>query len=125
MDLSRCASPHQDEDAIKMSYNDNNDSDNVVDLNEFRLKQEKKEKQELIDKAKSAEEEAFKELSYLEDLLEQVVTDMSDRFMEEDQSVYRRDFSFSEAGYNEDGYYERSWQYDPWSDSLEEDDEDF
>ena len=108
-----------------MSYNDNDNSDNVVDLNEFRLKQEKKEKQELIDKAKSAEEEAFKELSYLEDLLEQVVTDMSDRFMEEDQSVYRRDFSFSEDGYNEDGYYERSWQYDPWSDSLEEDDEDF
>ena len=125
-----------------MDRTNDNDSDNVVDLSAFRRQREEEEQAKAQDLADAQEEAAIQELEYLEELMERVVTEMADVYFRDnpdqsEQGYYPldsgNDFYFHEAGYNEDGYYERSWQYDPWTEATkdlidkenEENDEDF
>tara|TARA_B100000131_G_scaffold318719_1_gene363147 strand:- start:1155 stop:1505 length:351 start_codon:yes stop_codon:yes gene_type:complete len=110
----------------------------LVDLDAFRKQREEEEKikQEAEAAAKEAEEEA--EVEYMQNLLHSIMANLSDLYT---GSTYYTNFNnpydnhlsyssddymfntyYHEAGYDDDGYYERSWEADP-RDFLDNDDE--
>jgi hypothetical protein len=101
----------------------------VVDLDAFRKQREEKERAEARaeEEAKAAEEQA--EIDYMQDVISRIlfslggVTTGSMMSYPDSMTGYRYDdyprdsFTFNtyyhEAGYNDDGYYEKSWEWDP------------
>ena len=93
-------------------------NDNVVDLAAFRKQKEEEEAEKLrLEK----EQEELEDIEYMKNLGDPTKTGtlfyvpMSD---EEFNSYYT-----FESGYNEDGYYESTWEWDGFAD--QEDEEDF
>ena len=108
----------------------------IVDLDAFRKQREEEEKAKAEAEAetKAAEDEA--EVNYLQDLLHRIMVNLSEVFTgSTDQYTpvgdhYYDSYSsddyvlntyYHEAGYDDDGYYERTWEFDPYEKDDEED----
>ena len=102
----------------------------IVDLGAFRKQKEEEEKAKAEEEARIKAEEEQAEIDYLTGLVHNIMTGLGDLLSgsDYDDSVFRpyypEDYSatdvevstyFHEAGYDDDGYYEKSWHFDPWS----------
>lgn len=105
--------------------------DNVVDLNAYREQKEKEERERL-------EQEERDEYEYLSSLVHSFMTNLGDLvssggidYTQEYNPYSSDDFQlttyYHEAGYDENGYYEKNWELDPWDfanyETIEDDDE--
>jgi len=106
----------------------------IVDLDAFRKQREEEEEAKAIAEAeaKAAEEQA--EIDYMQDVLSRIMITLSEHltgsmitYSDYDGSDSYDGFStyyVHEAGYDDDGYYEKSWDFDPLTgDMFERDDE--
>ncbi len=100
--------------------------DNVVDLAAFRKQKEKEEAEKLrLEK----EKEELEDIEYMRYLLGNIMENLGDPtktgtlfYVPMSDEEYNSYYTF-ESGYNEDGYYESTWEWDGFADR--EDDEDF
>ena len=105
--------------------------DNIVDLNAYREQKEKEERERL-------EQEERDEYEYLSSLVHSFMTNLGDLVSSggidytQDYNPYSSDdfqltTYYHEAGYDENGYYEKNWELDPWDfanyETIEDDDE--
>lgn len=116
----------------------------LVDLDVFRKQREEEERAEREAEAKAKADEEQAEIDRMQDLLHRIMTNLSEVFTGSaiQYSTYEQypteswssdDYMFNtyyhEAGYDDDGYYERSWEVDPFEEYIikesKEDDEDF
>ena len=110
----------------------------IVDLDAFRKQREEEEeaKVKAEAEAKAAEEQA--EIDYMQDMLSRIMISLTEHITGSTISYtdYDKDhdpygglstYYVHEAGYDDDGYYEKSWNFDPITGDLfeEEDEEDF
>jgi hypothetical protein len=115
----------------------------IVDLDAFRKQREEEEeaKAKAEAEAKAAEEQA--DIDYMQELLHRIMVSLGDIYtgsiyytnFENENNPYETytsyssdDYTFNtyyhEAGYDDDGYYERSWEIDP-REIMDDDDQDF
>ena len=100
--------------------------DNVVDLAAFR----KQKEAEAEEKAKKeAEEEELENIEYLQYILGSIMSQMGDPkktgslfYVPMSDNDYNSYYTF-ESGYNDEGYYESTWEWDGFEE--EDDEEDF
>ena len=109
----------------------------IVDLDAFRKQREEEEKAKAKAEAdaKAAEDEA--ELELMQEMVSRIVSSLGEILTGSSNGYYSAydsdyfDFNTTyihEAGYDDDGYYERSWELDPFSpndEDYEEDEPDF
>ena len=105
----------------------------IVDLDAFRKRREKEEEAKAKAEAEAKAAEEQEEIDYMQEVLSRIILGIGDlvsgsmiQYTHEDYSDWSSDdyvlnTYYHEAGYDEDGYYERSWEFDP---RENEDDED-
>ena len=101
----------------------------VVDLNAFRKQREEEERADERAKEEEKEAEEQAELDYMQDVISKILFGLKGATTGSMMSypgsltgyhydsLPRDEFTFNtyyhEAGYNDDGYYEKSWEWDP------------
>lgn len=102
----------------------------IVDLNAFRKQraeeEEAKAAEEAAIEAEAKKAEAQAEIDYMQEVLSRILVSMGDTLTgsmvsySSDEEPHFSDYTtyYHEAGYNTDGYYEKSWEYDPLSEDL-------
>ena len=109
----------------------------LVDLDAFRKQREEEEKAK--EEAEAAKDQA--DYEHMQELLQRIMLNLSDLGLTSGSTIQYTtdDYSYDpytsfntyyhEAGYDDDGYYERSsWEFDPngeYAELSEEDDDDF
>ncbi len=110
----------------------------VVDLDAFRRQREEEEEAKVkaeLD-AQAAEDQA--EIDYMQEVLSRIMISLTEHitgstmgysdYMSPDTNYDGfSTYHVHEAGYNDDGYYQKSWDFDPLTGDMEEydDEEDF
>lgn len=109
----------------------------IVDLNAFRKQREEEEEAKAKADAEALAQEEQDEIDYMRDVLHRIMTNLSDTMS--GSMVQYSDYNnhwdtypssddfmlntyYHEAGYDENGYYEKSWEFDPREDEEDEDD---
>ena len=99
--------------------------DNVVDLAAFRKQKEEEEAEKLRLEKRQQDEE---DIEYMRYLLGSIMENIGDPtktgtmfYVPMSDEEYNSYYTF-ESGYNDEGYYESTWEWDGFSDPEDEDD---
>ena len=111
----------------------------IVDLDAFRKQREDEEKAKAEEEERIKAEEEQAEIEYLTSLVHNIMAGLGSLLTGASPSGYNEDPEFRpyypsdyrsndfelstyyhEAGYDDDGYYEKNWQYDPWGDTSDD-----
>lgn len=116
----------------------------IVDLDAFRKQREEEEKARVEAEAEAQRIKDQADIDYMQELLDRIMVNLSEVFTgsyssyntkdgyypyDTYQSYSSDDYMFTtyvhEAGYDDDGYYERSWELEPFNNDESDDEPDF